>query len=98
MKGGPLILRLLLGLRKPKIKRAGVDVAGEVEAIGNEVTQLKPGDKVFGTCTGAFAECAISKSATGMKSVLVPKPDNVTFEQAAAAPVAGLTALQGLRE
>src|SRR5262252_994617 len=98
MKGGPLIMRLLLGLGKPKLKRPGVDVAGEVEAVGKNVTQFKPGDPVFGTCYGAFAEYATSKSVTGMRSALVVKPDNVTFEQAASAPVAGLTALQGLRD
>ncbi len=98
MKGGPLILRLLLGLGKPKIKRPGVDVAGEVEAVGKNVAQFKPADQVFGTCVGAFAEYATSKSAWGMKSSLVIKPDNLTFEQAASAPVAALTALQGLRD
>ena len=98
MKGGPFIVRLLLGLGKPKIKRPGVDVAGEIEAVGKNITQFEPGDKVFGTCVGAFAEYATSKSARGMKSALVLKPDNVTFEQAAAAPVAALTALQGLRD
>jgi len=98
MKGGPFIMRLLLGLGKPKLKRPGVDVAGEVEAVGKNVTQFKPGDLVFGCCYGAFAEYATSKSVTGMMSALVVKPDNVTFEQAASAPVAALTALQGLRE
>jgi NADPH:quinone reductase-like Zn-dependent oxidoreductase len=98
MTGGPFIVRLLLGLGKPKIKRPGVDVAGQVEAVGKNVTQFKPGDDVFGTCVGAFAEYATSKSAWGMKSTLVIKPDNVTFEQAASAPVAALTALQGLRD
>ena len=98
MKGGPFIMRLLLGLGKPKLKRPGVDVAGEVEAVGKNVTQFKPGDPVFGTCYGAFAEYATSKAVTGMKSALVIKPDNVTFEQAASAPVAALTALQGLRD
>lgn len=62
------------------------------------ITGLKPGDEVFGTCVGAFAEYATSKSAPGMKSALARKPPNVTFEQAAAVPVAGLTALQGLRD
>lgn len=98
MKGGPFIVRLLLGLGKPKIRRPGVDVAGQVEAVGKNVTELKPGDGVFGTCFGAFAEYATSKSVPGTKSVLVLKPDNVTFEEAASAPVAGLTALQGLRD
>jgi NADPH:quinone reductase-like Zn-dependent oxidoreductase len=98
MKGGPLILRLLLGLGKSKIKRPGVDVAGQVEAVGRNVTQFKPGDEVFGICRGAFAEYATSQSVPGMKSVLVLKPANVTFDQAASAPVAALTALQGLRD
>jgi len=98
MKGGPFILRLLLGLGKSKIKRPGVDVAGQVEAVGRNVTQFKPGDEVFGTCRGAFAEYATSQSVSGMKSVLVRKPANVTFDQAASAPVAALTALQGLRD
>jgi len=73
-------------------------VAGEVEAIGRNVTQFNPGDEVFGTCVWAFAEYATSASALGIKSVLVTKPENVTFEQAASAPVAALTALQGLRD
>jgi NADPH:quinone reductase-like Zn-dependent oxidoreductase len=98
MKGGPFIVRILLGLGKPKIKRSGVDVAGQVEAVGRNVTQFKPGDEVFGTCLGAFAEYATPESTLGMKSALVIKPDNVTFEQAASAPVAASTALQGLRD
>ena len=98
MKGGPFILRLLLGLGKSKIKRPGVDVAGQVEAVGRNVTQFKPGDEVFGICRGAFAEYATSQSVPGMKSGLVRKPANVTFDQAASAPVAALTALQGLRD
>ena len=98
MKGGPFIVRLLLGLGKPKIKRPGVDVAGQVEAVGRNVTQFKAADEVFGTCRGAFAEYATTQSVPGMKSVLVRKPANVTFEQAASAPVAALTALQGLRD
>ncbi len=95
------------GLRKPKITRLGVDVAGQVEAVGRNVTQFKPGHEVFGTCIrdpqdsalrvwmpqGAFAEYACAP-----ESALVMKPDNVTFEQAASAPVAALTALQGLRD
>jgi NADPH:quinone reductase-like Zn-dependent oxidoreductase len=98
MGGGPYLVRVLLGLGKAKIKRPGVDVAGQVEAVGKNVTQFKPGDEVFGTCAGAFAEYATSESKFGMKSVLVMKPDKVTFEQAASAPVAALTALQGLRD
>ncbi|MBV8551550.1 MAG: NAD(P)-dependent alcohol dehydrogenase [Acidobacteriaceae bacterium] len=98
MKGGPFLIRILLGLGKPKIRRPGVDVAGEVEAIGRNVRQFKPGDEVFGTCMGAFAEYATSASVFGLKSALVIKPENVTFDQAASAPVAALTALQGLRD
>jgi NADPH:quinone reductase-like Zn-dependent oxidoreductase len=99
MRGGPYIIRLLFGLRKPKIKQLGVDVAGQVERVGSNVTQFKPGDAVFGTCRGAFAEYACTcESARFMKSALVMKPDNVTFEQAACAPIAALTALQGLRD
>ena len=93
MTGGPYIVRILLGLRKPKIKRTGVDLVGQVEAVGGNVTRFKPGDEVFGTCRGAFAEYACTS-----ESALVTKPDSVTFEQAASAPIAGLTALQGLRD
>jgi NADPH:quinone reductase-like Zn-dependent oxidoreductase len=93
LKGTPYLGRLMFGLRKPKHPRPGVDVAGQVEAVGRNVTQFKPGDEVFGSCRGAFAEYACTS-----ESALVLKPDNVTFEQAAAAPVAAFTALQGLRD
>jgi NADPH:quinone reductase-like Zn-dependent oxidoreductase len=93
MRGTPYILHIMAGLRKPKITRLGVDVAGQVEAVGRKVTQFKPGDAVFGSCRGAFAEYACAG-----ESALVMKPDNVTFEQAASAPVAAFTALQGLRD
>ena len=76
-----------------KAARPGVDVAGEVIAVGKNITRFKPSDLVFGTCKGAFAEYACSSG-----SELVPKPDHLTFEQAACLPVAGLTALQGLRD
>jgi len=76
-----------------KSQRPGVDVAGQVEGVGRSVTRFKPGDAVFGTCKGAFAEYACASEST-----LVLKPDNVTFEQAASVPVAALTALQGLRD
>src|SRR5437762_14278509 len=66
MKGGPFLVRILLGLGKPKIRRPGVDVAGEVEAIGRNVAQFNPGDKACGTCGGAFAEHATSGSARGI--------------------------------
>jgi NADPH:quinone reductase-like Zn-dependent oxidoreductase len=99
MTAGPYIVRLLLGLRKPKIKPLGVDLAGQVEAVGGNVTQFKPGDAVFGTCRGAFAEYACTRESERiMKSALVMKPQNLTFEQAACVPIAGLTALQGLRD
>src|SRR5207253_1773923 len=93
MRGTPYVLRLIAGLRKPKFPQLGVDVAGEVEAVGRNVTEFKPGDEVFGSCRGAFADYARTS-----KSRLVTKPSNVTFEQAAAANIAGLTALQGLRD
>ena len=93
MRGTPYIVRIQAGLRKPKVTRLGVDVAGQVEAVGRNVTQFKPGDEVFGACRGAFAEYACAS-----ESALVMKPDNVTFEQAASAPVAAFTALQGLRD
>lgn len=92
MRGLPYLLRLQTGLRKPKMTRLGVDVAGQVEAVGRNVNQFKPGDAVFGSCRGAFAEYACAA-----ESALVMKPDNVMFEQAASVPVAALTALQGLR-
>jgi NADPH:quinone reductase-like Zn-dependent oxidoreductase len=93
MKGGPYVVRLLLRLGKPKIKRPGVDVAGQVEAVGKNVTQFKSGDAVLGLCKGAFAEYLCAP-----ESAFVIKPENITFEQAASVPVAALTALQGLRD
>jgi NADPH:quinone reductase-like Zn-dependent oxidoreductase len=93
VRGTPHILRLGAGLRKPKITRLGVDVAGHVEAVGRNVTQFKPGDEVFGVCRGAFAEYAC---ATEDKLAL--KPANSSFEHAAAVPVAAISALQGLRD
>jgi NADPH:quinone reductase-like Zn-dependent oxidoreductase len=93
MRGTPYFVRIPVGLRKPKVTRLGIDVAGQVEAVGRSVTQFKPGDEVFGSCRGAFAEYVCTA-----ESALVMKPNNVTFEQAASVPVAALTALQGLRE
>jgi NADPH:quinone reductase-like Zn-dependent oxidoreductase len=93
MSGMPYLLRIAAGLRRPKDERLGVDVAGQVEAVGNEVTQFKPGDEVYGTCRGAFAEYACAS-----ESALAAKPSNVTFEQAASVPIAAFTALQALRD
>src|SRR5258707_4542604 len=95
VEGTPYVMRAMgVGLRKPKDTRLGVDYAGTVEAVGKNVTQFKPGDEVFGGRNGAIAEyvCALADRA------VVPKPANMTFEQAAAAPVAAITALQGLRD
>jgi NADPH:quinone reductase-like Zn-dependent oxidoreductase len=89
----PFMRRIVSGLSKLKNNRPGRDVAGQVEAVGRNVTHFKPGDAVFGWCGGAFAEYACTS-----ESKLVMKPDNASFEQAAAVPVAGLTALQGLRD
>ena len=93
MRGTPYVGRIMMGLRKPKFTRLGVNMAGQVDAIGRRVTQFKPGDEVFGSARGAFAEYACA-----FERALVTKPSNVTFEQAAAAPLAALTALQGLRD
>jgi len=86
-------LRLMTGLRKPRKTLLGADVAGQVEAVGRNVTQFKPGDEVFGAARPALAEyvCALERA-------LVIKPANVTFEQAGSVAVAGLTALQGFRK
>lgn len=95
MSGLPYIARPVYGLRKPKNAVRGTDVAGTVEAIGTGVTRLQPGDEVFGWCSGlggAFAEYAAAS-----EEGLAPKPSNLTFEQAAAVPMAGLVALQALR-
>ena len=93
MRGKPGFLRLMVGLRRPRDIRLGVDMAGVVEAVSKDVTEFRPGDAVFGVCRGAFAEYG---SASVQK--LAPKPANVSFEQAAAMPIAAFTALQGLRD
>ena len=93
MRGTPYVVRLITGFKKPKIGRLGADVAGTVEAIGKNVTRFKPGDQVFGSCRGAFAEYVCSHEQS-----LAKKPENISFEQAASVPVAALTALQGLRD
>jgi NADPH:quinone reductase-like Zn-dependent oxidoreductase len=91
--GGTMLLRLMTGLRRPKQTRPGADLAGHIEAIGRNVTRFRVGDAVFGVARGAFAEYACAKERQ-----LALKPANATFEQAAAVPVAGLTALQSLRD
>jgi NADPH:quinone reductase-like Zn-dependent oxidoreductase len=93
MRGTPYPIRMMTGLRRPKETRVGRDLAGQVEAVGRNVTQFRPGDAVFGASNGAFAEYVCAS-----ESDVVPMPANVTFEQAAAVAVAGLTALQGLRD
>ena len=97
IRGPPsFILRLALfrsGVRRPKEHGVGSDIAGRVEAVSNNVTQFKPGDEVYGVCNGAYAEYATAK-----ESRIALKPTNRSFEETAAVPIAGLTALQALRD
>jgi len=94
MTGLPYLIRIMgYGLRGPKARVRGTDVAGRVEALGKDVTQFRLGDEVFGTCDGSFAEYA-----TARMDKVAPKPANLTFEQAATVPTSGFTALQGLRD
>ena len=93
MGGLPYIARPVYGLRKPGIGVRGTDVSGVVEAVGASVTRFRPDDEVFGWCTGAFAEYASAR-----EDALELKPANLTFEQAASVPMAGLVALQALRD
>jgi NADPH:quinone reductase-like Zn-dependent oxidoreductase len=93
MTGVPYVMRLGTGLNKPKHRVPGTDVAGTVEAVGRQVKSLRPGDEVFGWCSGAFAEYA-----SGPEDQFVRKPANLTFEQAAAVGVSATTALQLLRD
>jgi NADPH:quinone reductase-like Zn-dependent oxidoreductase len=93
MRGTPYLGRLMFGLRTPRVRRLSVDVSGEIEAVGRNVTRFRPGDEVFGACRGAFAEYACAPEST-----VAMKPGNATFAQAAAVNVAALTALQGLRD
>src|SRR5207302_780747 len=95
IEGTPKFMRAMIGgLRKPKDTRLGVDFAGTVETVGKSVTQYKPGDEVFGGSTGAFAQY-LCRRATGS---VAPKPAGLTFEQAASINIAGITALQGVRD
>jgi NADPH:quinone reductase-like Zn-dependent oxidoreductase len=93
MTGTPYLMRATSGLSKPKSKRLGLDMAGRVDAVGRNVTGFQPGDEVFGAHDGAYAEYAAAPEGR-----IALKPANLTFEEAAAVPVAGLTALQGLRD
>jgi NADPH:quinone reductase-like Zn-dependent oxidoreductase len=93
MSGLPYIARPVYGMRKPKNAVRGTDVAGQVEAVGHGVTRFRPGDEVFGWCIGAYAEYA-----SASEDALALKPANLTFEQAAAVPMAGLVALQAIRD
>src|SRR5437870_3914758 len=95
IEGTPKIMRAMgVGLRKPKDTRLGVDFAGTVEAVGKNVTQFKPGDEVFGGRDGAFAEYVCPRA----NRAVAAKPANITFEQAASVNIAGITALQALRD
>ena len=94
MAGRPYLVRVAgVGLRAPKNPIRGLDVAGLVEAVGEQVTRLRPGDEVFGVCRGSFAEYACAPAHR-----LVLKPANISFVQAAAVPVSGCTALQAVRD
>ena len=95
LRGDPRVARLMgeVGLRRPKARVAGVDAAGVVEAVGANVRGLRNGDEVLGFCRGAFAEYA--RAAADM---VVAKPASLTFEQAAAIPIAATTALRGIRD
>ncbi|MGH2472606.1 MAG: NAD(P)-dependent alcohol dehydrogenase [Candidatus Limnocylindria bacterium] len=94
MTGMPYLIRVMgYGLRAPKDRVRGRALAGRVEAIGESVTQFQPGDEVFGTCEGSFADYACAR-----EDRLAPKPANLTFDQAAAVPISAQTALQALRD
>jgi NADPH:quinone reductase-like Zn-dependent oxidoreductase len=93
MTGLPFLVRPFVGLRRPRTRVRGMDVAGRVELVGADVTRFRSGDEVFGTCEGSFAEYACARADR-----LAPKPNTLTFEQAAAIPVSACTALQALRD
>jgi len=93
LRGTPSFIRLFIGMRRPKSPRLGADVAGVVESVGAKVAPFKPGDAVFGTAKGSFAEYACATA-----SQLAVKPQEISFEQAACLPIAGITALQGVRD
>jgi NADPH:quinone reductase-like Zn-dependent oxidoreductase len=93
MTGLPYFARLMVGLRRPKVPVRGRDVAGRVEAVGAKVTGFRPGDEVMGVVEGSFAELAAARPDR-----LVRKPARLSFEEAAAVPISGLTALQAIRD
>src|SRR5919197_1423601 len=93
MSGEPYLMRIIgFGFRRPKARVRGMDAAGTVEAVGQNVTRFQAGDAGFGTCDGAFAEYARAR-----EDMLAPRPAHLTFEQAAAVPTSAFTALQALR-
>lgn len=94
MRGSPYFMRLMSGMAKPADERLGVDFAGTVVAVGDSVTRFEPGDEVFGGATGAFAEFVAVRES----GAIAMKPESVSFEQAAAIPIAAITALQALRD
>jgi NADPH:quinone reductase-like Zn-dependent oxidoreductase len=93
LRGTPSLIRLLTGLRSPRFPRLGADGSGIVVAVGTNVTSFKPGDSVFGVCKGAFAEYACASQGE-----LAIQPPGLSFQQTASVPIAGITALQGLRD
>ncbi|MFG2341848.1 NAD(P)-dependent alcohol dehydrogenase [Streptomyces yangpuensis] len=93
MAGLPHALRLVFGLRAPRVRIPGMDLAGRVEAVGPDVTRVRPGDEVYGSCKGSFAEYAIAE-----EDALAPKPARLGFEEAATVPVSAVTALKALRD
>jgi len=94
VRGKPYLVRAVMGLRRPAETRLGTDYAGTVEAVGRNVTAFKPGDEVFGGRTGAFAQYVLARA----DRAIVPKPANISMEQAAGVAIAAITALQALRD
>ena len=94
MRGAPYLMRLMSGLGAPKYTGLGRDFSGIVESVGKDITKFKAGDEVFGGASGAFAEYITIRE----EQALAIKPSNMTFQQVASIPVAGITALQALRD
>lgn len=93
LRGVPYVMRLVIGVRRPRREIPGLDIAGQVEAVGQNVQQLRPGDEVYGWCNGAFAEYACAT-----ENRLLPKPANLTLEQSAAVGDSAFTALAAVRD